>query len=228
VRKFGIYTIVLLLFCFGCERSNDLPDISENETEKDSTEIKLVFSMKINDKAYQHTSYGEPPQIAIWIENIDSNIRHTIWVTHCAGTNQWRGKVSCPVALPVWENQHRLETKSRTDVISGATPASGLFTVATRVSVGSRWNYFIEVNAAGDYNKSFPYWSVSGSPDTEGNGQPSIIYKGFIAADGKDQDEPDLFGRSDQRRKQVIPKTDLAGIDTARDLLQNIQVISKE
>jgi hypothetical protein len=138
--------------------------------------------------------------------------------------------VDCPVALPVWEYQHQLEKKTaeyKTDINTGATPRNGLFTITAQVPQGSQWNYYFEVNAAGDYNTSFPYWSSSGSPDSEGNGQPSIVYKGSITANGTDRNSPVLIGRTDQRHKRQTPFKDLSGIDSAKELLVNIQVISK-
>jgi hypothetical protein len=221
----GFYTLLLIVFLSGCDRAKNDHEIS-NGTEKNT----LEFSMIINKKAFYYTNYGDPPQIAIWIEDLNSKTIQTVWVTRCAATNKWRGKVVCPTALPVWENQHLLEKKTADydiDVNTGATPLNGLFTVTALVPQGSQWNYYVEVNAAGDYNTSFPYWSSSGSPDSEGNGQPSIIYKGSIIADGKDRNSPDLIGRTDQRQEVHVPSEDLSGIDTAKELLQNIQVVSK-
>ena len=230
MRDPGLYTILLIILMYGCDGAKNDSEIPAG-TEKNSTAITLEFSMRINEKSYQYTNFGDPPQIAIWIEDPKSGVIRTVWVTRCAATNNWKGKVDCPVALPVWKNQHRLgksEAEYKTDVTSGATPATGLLTLKAQVPPGSRWNYYIEVNAAGDYNISYPYWSASGSPDTKGNGQPSIIYKGSIIADGKDRNSPDLIGRTDQRQEVNVPSEDLSGIDTAKELLQNIQVSSKE
>ena len=110
------------------------------------------------------------------------------------------------------------------DAVSGATPKDGIFTVDTKVPIGSGWAYYIEVNISGDYNEAFPYWSKSGYPDSEGNGQPSIVYQGNIVADENTLSIPKLIGRTEQRKpiNFLIPNIDQ--ITTAKMVITNIRV----
>ena len=231
--RFVLMIIYLLVLQYGCKKDAQDQQIQKFVSRPDtSMRVVLEFSMTVNQKVYQYNSYGDPPQIAIWIENINSGEIQTVWVTHCAGTNQWRGKVVCPVALPYWEYRHGLEKKSSQEEVinatTGATPRDGFFTVKTSVLHGSYWNYFIEVNAAGDYNEYFPYWSSDGMPDSEGNGQPSIIYSGSIQAIENDRNIPELLGRTDQKQPVTEIITNMNGIENARELIRDIQVISRK
>lgn len=197
---------------------------------------RLVFSFQVERDEYELTNYGEPPQIAIWLESTESKQVRTVWVSNRAAKNNWKGKVECPVALPYWESRVRLAERERTssnkrmalaDGQTAATPTGGAFVQKAVVEKDSKWVYFIEVNVSGDYNAAFPYWSEDGRPDPEGNGQPSVIYRGEISADGRSKSVPCLIGRTFQRYAADSINTDLSGITSARRLLSGIKVIAK-
>ena len=129
--------------------------------QKDKT-VNIQFKMSINRNVYIYTNYGEPPQIAIWLENSDSSFYRTVWVTNRAGKNDWIGKVECLVALPYWDHRRQTIQKSQplpkeVDGYSGPTPKGGEFVATIKVSECSQWKYYIEVNASGDYNDYFSY-----------------------------------------------------------------------
>ena len=107
--------------------------------------------------------------------------------------------------------------------VTGATPKHDL-TVQIQVPPGSLWWYFIEVNVSGDFNTAFPALQQSGAPDPQGNGQPSLIYKGQIKVQPGAQDSPKLIGRTDQYLPLDHIISDLTGITDARELLTNIEV----
>lgn len=226
----------MLLLTGACSK-NDVPELADLfPGYADSALVELQFTMDVQRDIYKRTIYGEAPQLAIWLENLDCSMIHTVWVSHRAGRNDWKGKFHCPVALPYWESRHRFEKgrfKERNllirllDAISGATPTGGLFTAKTLVPQGTHWDYYIEVNVSGDYNAAFPYWSEWGTPDPEGNGQPSIIYKGSITARLSSSDVPALVGRTDQFSPVDTFLTDLGGITTAREILREIRVMAQ-
>jgi hypothetical protein len=221
----------ILMLISACQKQSEERSLSKKITLPDTAFVELEFIMTLNRKVYQSTNYGDPPQIAVWIENAESGEIRTVWVTHCAGKRKWRGKVDCPVALPYWEHRHSLEIKTQqqtsVDVTTGATPRKGSFSVKTVVPRASLWHYYVEVNAAGDYNKYFPYWSADGMPDSEGNGQPSVIYQGLIRANENNIDTPELIGRTGQRQPVSSVIKDLHGIGNARELINTIKVIGK-
>ena len=238
--KLGIFLSVIFLWTFCWDGCGDDKVDREPESEKfistDSNNVILEFSFNINSETYQQTNYGEPPQLAIWIETLDSKIIKTTWVTRRAATNDWRGKIECPVALPYWES--KIETKiqfntrgkrnTHLDAVSGATQKEGRFSASILVPRNSSWKYFIEVNASSDYNKVFTYWSKEGLPDSQANGQPSLVYGGRIIADGVSPDIPVLIGRTQQRHAVDSLSNDLSGITTAKHLIEEINVKLRE
>lgn len=234
MRILELIPFILLFFIFSCDTQKTVPDQSKQEPSftRDGNR-SIEFSFYVDRDVYDYTVYGEPPQMAVWLEHTDSNLVQTVWVSNRSGKNQWKGKVECPVALPYWESRHRFEKSDfqernllerLLDAITGATPTGGPFTTTIQVPDSSQWIYFIEVNASGDYNKTFTYWSADGLPDSEGNGQPSIVYSGSITALAGNKDIPELKGRTEQRRPVDSLSPDLESIDTAKKLIRDIQV----
>jgi hypothetical protein len=187
---------------------------------------KVIFTIQIilDPAAYKYTNFGEPPQLAVWIENQTLNDFYPVWVTHRSGNKDWIGKIECPVALPFWDNR-KLHYKAKTiDIVTGATPKDGSLSVSSAKQGSGRWNYFIEVNASADYNKTFSYWSINKSPDSEGNGQPSLVYMGYIDFELKTAGRAKLIGRTAQFNVQDSIITNLDGITTAKNLIKKITV----
>jgi hypothetical protein len=221
----------------GCENQKINEEIPIKDSKfSDSTIVSLKFSFEINKESYQKTNFGEPPQIAIWIESPDSSIAKTVWITRRMAKQDWKGKIECPVALPFWEARMKKITENTddqnsnnfvSDAVSGATPREGKIVADIHVSENSQWIFYIEVNVSADYNSTFSYWSKEGLPDSEANGQPSIIYSGQIMADGKSDSIPILVGRTDQRHAVKHFSRDLSGISSAKTLIDNLQVKSR-
>jgi len=218
------------IFIYCCENNqNDLPNESETEVKNANTGLNVNFKMSINRNVYIYTNYGEPPQIAIWLENPDTSFYRTVWVTNRSGKNDWVGKVECKVALPCWDYKRQMVQESQPtleemDGLTGATPKMGELYASITVPVNSRWQYYVEVNASGDYNENFPYWSDTGLPDSEGNGQPSIVFCGHITAQEGIQSKPKLIGRTDQWSNFSTLYTDIDKITSAKKLVENITV----
>jgi len=237
VKLLTVLVISIFVLFYACDFNKDIQTDSMPENFlPDSNSVAIEFSLFVNQDEYELTNYGEAPQLAIWLENRDSTQVRTVWVSHRAGKNDWKGKVECPVALPYWNSRHRFEKsefqarnfiKRVIDAITGATPTGGKFTQKVWVPKNSRWDYFIEINVSGDYNSFFPYWSKDGMPDSEGNGQPSIVYGGKIIADGRSISDPEIIGRTEQRYKVDVLIPDLKGITTAGNLITSVMVVSK-
>lgn len=231
----GIFYFVCVIFCLIEYNENCylVATITNNSSSEATEKVVLKFTMFVNKKIYEHTDYGEPPQIAVWLEQPESGKIRTIWVSHRTGKQQWKGKIECPTALPYWKSRHKLEKSSfrersfikrLIDAITGATPKGGEFTVKAAVPCGSQWQYFIEVNLSGDFNITFPSVLDDGTPDPDGNGQPSLIYNGkFEAISGK-SDVPKLIGRTDQWVPIDSVIHDLTGITTAKNIFSEVQV----
>ncbi|MHC4560743.1 MAG: hypothetical protein ACYS80_25975, partial [Planctomycetota bacterium] len=178
--------------------------------------------------------YEKPPQFAIWLEDAEGVKIQTIWVTEKTGMGNWGGKIIRPVSLPYWVSRWNKETLSSSsptpenpavDAVTGATPLQH-FTRKVNVPINSTWHYYIEINVSGDYNDTFTAVLKDGRQDLNGNGQPSIIYKGEITALPGQRSIPQLIGKTDQIESvdHIIP--DLEGISLAKNLLSKIEVTS--
>jgi hypothetical protein len=195
-------------------------------------EAVVTFSLELDRKLYQDTYYGEPPQLAIWLEDPKGDEIRTVWVSHRMGKGDWAGAVERRFALPYWTSRHEKESKTTgpptftrpvADAITGPTPKETLVQ-HVGVPAGSQWAYYVEVNVSGDFNEQFPATFKGGAPDPEGNGQPSLVYRGSIKAVAGARDVPTPVGRTEQRDATDRLNPDLTGITTAKRILTKLEV----
>ncbi len=194
--------------------------------------LRLVITMLIDKENYLQTSFGEPPQLAVWLEDPSGSIIRTVWVAKRSGRSWWKGKVECPTALPYWESRHRLEKsgfrqrsllRRFVDAVSGATPTGGRFFVETDVRAGESWHFFVEVNLSADFNRDFPAYLDDGTPDDEMNGQPSLVYRGTITARQGAAAGAVIIGRTDQWVPVDTLIEDLSGMTTALEIISDLK-----
>jgi hypothetical protein len=197
--------------------------------------VALEFSLSLDPQVYGRSHYKKPPQFAIWIEDAAGEKIRTVWVTEITGAGNWGDKTVRPVSLPYWASRWQKETgrsgdptpeNPAADAVTGATPKQD-FTWRTEVPAATRWDYFIEVNVSGDFNDSFAAVSKDGKQDRNGNGQPSIVYKGQITARPGQCSKPKLIGRTDQFEAVNSIISDIEGISNAKDLFSEIEVTAR-
>jgi len=91
---------------------------------------RVSFKIEINKEVYTSSLWGDPPQFALWLLSKDTNEIINVFATHRTAKNDWLGKASCPVSLPIWDyyNKNRDALKERKitgtvkiDAISGAS-----------------------------------------------------------------------------------------------------------
>ncbi|MGV8094996.1 MAG: hypothetical protein AB2L24_24340 [Mangrovibacterium sp.] len=139
------------------------------------------------------STFAEPPQFAVWLEDPQTHHCVNIFVTHRAGVGDWEGKSNVPVALPRWselfkingENRYRSakEEDEEVSAVTGATPKEDYFSVRAEVKPGTKWICWVEMNLAGDYNDAYPERDVeSKEVDEFSNGQPALLYRADIVA----------------------------------------------
>ncbi len=195
---------------------------------------EIQFKIHINEELVQQSTFGESPTFAIWIEDPGTKETQTIFVTSRAGTGDWEGKADVPVALPKWfainkaQNPILKSTQQKnteTDAITGATPLPGYFVTRVQVPPGSRWNCYIEMNLAGDFNEHYQvYNEEQKTSDEYMTGQPALLYKAEITAEEGNISVPEIIGISvlDSKDSDIIKP--LEGITTATDVFDEMEI----
>ena len=221
----ALIIVTAMLIINGCSKGTDTNTSAPDQ-------VHLVFNIILNQRVYQDSTWGDPPQIAIWLQNRKDNSIRTVMVTHRTGACDWEGKVECAVALPYWVGFYNIETGTAgpptwdypaPDAVTCATPTAQ-FTCRASVPEKSRWSYFIEVNVSGDYNLDFQSLAEEGHSDRYGNGQPSLVYHGSIDAIEGAASQPALLGRTDQYEPVIRIIENTEGITTARELLDSVSI----
>jgi len=184
-------------------------------------------------------SKKNPPQFAIWFEDISGNYLSTIFATSKIATEGWvankgnRRKES----LPHWSHKRGfvyddgllLPTKEKplSDGITGATPKVDKeiqirikdFTEAVIIKA--------EFNHSVDFNDFFPENAIEGhdnySGGKMGSGQPAIVY-----ADTLYPNQQSIFlkliGRSSANGSDGMVYSDLEKLTTAKSIVKQISV----
>ena len=172
------------------------------------TRNRTVIQIDIlqNQEIIHLSTFAEPPQFAIWLEDSETGKCKQVFVTHRAAVGDWEGKSEVPVALPKWFDLFKINDKSVAPesgienevlAITGATPQDDYFSIRAEVKPGSRWICWIEMNLAGDYNTAFPeYNPLTHAYDEFACGQPALLYRADIPAQEGIIITPQLTGQS--------------------------------
>jgi hypothetical protein len=196
--------------------------------------IRLRLSITQDLDVVAKTDFGEPPQIAVWLEPLPNGKPRTLYVSHRAGTGDWLGKSDCPDALPRWFAAYRAEhglahgvptpQNPLPDAIARPTPHEPELIVKAQLPPGSRWRIWLEVNLSADYNDAFPAIDENGMDDLHANGQPSLLYSAEFTAQPGPEPRLALVARTipDSLAAETTP--DLAGITTARRILARLSL----
>jgi hypothetical protein len=195
---------------------------------------EIQFKIHINEELVQQSTFGESPTFAIWIEDTGTGATQTIFVTNRAGLGDWEGKADVPDALPKWFEINRNIKKapelpgqenSETDANTGATPQPGYFTIRVQVPPGSRWNCYIEVNLAGDFNEHYRVYNEEKKTNDEYmTGQPALLYKTEIKAEEGNTAIPEIIGMSVLDSEGINLVKPLEGITTAADIFDEMEI----
>ncbi|GHT39633.1 hypothetical protein AGMMS49965_06200 [Bacteroidia bacterium] len=150
--------------------------------------VQIEVNIHINKQAVYLSTYAEPPQFAIWLENPENGKCQLVFVTYRVSRGDWEGKSDVPVALPRWSSIFRDKNakQARSDeeiVVSGATPKDEYFRVRAEVKPGSKWILWMEMNLAGDYNEFYPQFNrITMEEDEFSCGQPALLYRADVEA----------------------------------------------
>jgi len=187
-----------------------------------------------NKKLIHLSTFAEPPQFAIWLENPETKELKTVFVTHRVAIGDWEGKANVPVALPQWLKLFRGNGKPVKEsgsakgsdmAIIGATPKDDYFSIRAEVKPGSEWICWIEMNLAGDFNDAFPEFDKEAYKEDEfSNGQPALLFKADIKAIENQKFTPALTAQSIWENGLVRIEPVSEGITTAKDVFDSIQI----
>ena len=192
----------------------------------------LQFDIHQNEKMIFLSTYAEPPQFAIWIENLNTGELQTVFVTQRVSTGDWEGKANVPVALPRWfelfkgENRsHNVVTGDKFNAVTGATPKDDFFSVRVEVKPGSTWVCWIEMNLAGDYNESFPELNLETfEEDVYACGQPALLFNDTVKAIEGGIYNPSIYAQSvwENGLNRIEPVSE--DVTTAREVFDTLGI----
>ena len=187
--------------------------------------MEIKFDIHMNRETIYFSTYAEPPQFAVWLENPQSGELKQAFVTYRAARGDWEGKADVPVAVPRWSTLFRHRGGEKIDGVSGATPKKESFVLQVEVPPGSEWICWLEMNLAGDYNEYYPKFNrVTLQEDEFSCGQPALLYRADIKAELGNDYTPQLAGMSlwDSGTNTLLPVD--STITTARDVFDTITV----
>ncbi len=182
-----------------------------------------------------------PPQIAIWVEDLAGNYLTTIYTSHKIATGSWQsnGGNRRKESLPVWSYTRGVQypdglylpTKAQplVDGISGATP-HGSFDVKIRPVDGlKQFVVKIELNHSTDWNKNYPENAKEGeanySGGKEGSGQPAVVYSAEIdLRSSRKQYTATIIGHSSPDGSDGDIYPDTSSLTTALNIVQEITI----
>ena len=154
---------------------------------------QIQFNIHQDKEIIYLSTFAEPPQFAIWLEDPDNHKCQTVFVTRRTAIDDWEGKASVPVSLPRWAGLFKVNDKGKNGagavkepslIVTGATPKDDYFSVRAEVKPGSKWVCWIEMNLAGDFNEAFPEQDTENyEVDEFSCGQPALLYKSEITAE---------------------------------------------
>jgi len=180
------------------------------------------------------STFAEPPQFAIWLEDPVTKELKTVFVTHRVAIGDWEGKANVPVALPQWFKQFRGNGNPGNEpasgggsdfVVTGATPKEDYFSIRVEVKPGTEWLCWIEVNLAGDFNDAFPEFDREAFMEDEfSNGQPALLYRAEVKAVENTKYKPVLTAQSiwEDGLARIEPVSE--GITTAKNVFDTINI----
>lgn len=182
-----------------------------------------------------------PPQIAIWVEDLAGNYLSTIYVSHKIATQSWTasGGNRRKEALPVWCHARGvlypdglyLPTKDRplTDGVSGATPKASFDVKLEATGDLRQFVVKIELNHSTDWNSNYPVGARKGDPDysggEEGSGQPAVVYAARIDLDSSEKSyTARLIGHSSSDGSDGEIDPDTSSLTSALSIAKGITI----
>lgn len=240
-----VFIILLSLALFRCV--NNAKNINNPEQKIVAGNVNigdhLVFQFKTG-------KYHNHPTFVIWVEDMEGNYLHPLYVTRSVSSGIWDhgelapgkwsnlpGKAVRPAALPYWFHRRGLENMPAIpnendrlpDAITSATPTAGFFLeTKSGVEKGQKYRILIEINQTWDWND---YWHNNKFPDDndyKNSCQPALIYA--VTIDSRSSLKEYYFnpvGHGHYSGKNGVLYTDLSRFTTALEIFEEIKVVLK-
>jgi hypothetical protein len=195
--------------------------------------LQIQFDIHQNKELIYLSTFAEPPQFAIWLEDPKNGKVETVFVTSRVSLGDWEGKANVPVALPRWyelfrTNDRQSGSTSKNDgslAVTGATPKADYFSVRVDVPPHSDWIIWIEMNLAGDFNEAFPEMDRETFMEDEFScGQPALLFRAEIKAEEGTMVTPEIAAQSvwEKGVNRVEPVS--GGVISARNIFDDIRI----
>jgi hypothetical protein len=183
-----------------------------------------------------------PPQLAIWIEDVQGNYLSTVFVTYKIATEGWQANKGNrrKESLPHWcyqrgvvyEDGLLLPTKATplADGITGATPKGDKRIQIRPGNLGKPFVVKAEFNHSVDFNDFYPEHAREGeanySGGKEGSGQPAVVYAATVYPDTREAIF-ECIGNSSPDGSNGDINPDLQGLTTAKSIVKRIKLTIK-
>ena len=186
----------------------------------------LQFKMAFNPKLYKF-----PPSFAFWIEDLETGVVETLFVTKKASLKKWFGAKANerPYALPVWFGVEKRQKKEDVQAVTNATPkgvCEEIECVIPQRFMNKKVKVYLEANVSFDFNEYYPKSSKKGEEGfSEANGQPSLVWSMSLITDdqAKKNIQPELVGAGELLGQNHEVNPDLTRISTAKQIIKNME-----
>lgn len=223
-KKLLLGTMSLGILCCSCQK--DLVEYQNGDMKITVTagkEWKHDFSMFLGLKK------KNPPQIALWLEDMQGNYLSTLYVSHKTGTGSWQGNGGDPrnEALPYWNHKSNHNTgKKVPDAVSGATPKEDFDIKMLPNKNLEKFRIKAEFNHSTDWNEYYPESAKAGDENyTAESGQPAVVYEAIIdLTSGQEELKAQIIGHSSPDGTTGELYTDLSKLTTAVDIVKEITI----
>lgn len=234
----GLWFLSLLINS-GCNQelikySTDDLKITVEEGEEWIHDFPLVLGIHLKN----------PPQIAIWTEDMEGHYLSTVYVTHKIATQSWQasGGNRRKEALPHWCHQRGIQyedglylpTKESplTDGITGATPKGSFNMRMTPTGKAKKFIVKIEINHSTDFNDAYPKSAKEGdtnySGGKKGSGQPALVYAAEVdLTSGEKVFAAELIGHSSPDGSNGDITEGSSSLTTALHIVKGITIYIK-
>ncbi len=199
----------------------------------DMSRPHLRITITFNPESYKSMMLKKLyPTYVLWVEEAESGMVKTVYVTAKAGKGKWFMADARPSSVPVWygvRKKESLKGPAVIDAVTSATPSGTMITHLWQVPdsmLGGKLTVYLEGNVSFDYNEFYRKDLPPENPlYSEVNGQPSLVWKAVVRAGVKPANDVfGLIGHGHVTGKNNDVDKDLSKITTAKRIFKDLQV----